>query len=233
MSPRLCSIFLMLILLAAACGGGSGKPAGTSNGRDPCISPGQLGGATPEDLLTCDNFTQPLYWLGEELGLPGLPDVQLNGSYTEYDEQPISALTHVVLDYGPRQTGEISLTEWYRLTWGDYVAKFTGYDPSTVPPNGPVNWWQHPCVEEETYGAGNGAEVHLFRAHLDSLIYILPMSPEEVASCRLRPVGVVGAHIYFDKTVIELDFSTEAGNPYNNEDVVRYVAAALRPYKSQ
>ncbi len=190
----------------------------------------------PENLLTCDKITQPLYWLGKRFSLPGLPDVVLSSSYTLWDEQPITPKTHVFLRYaveGTRIRNGFDLYEWYRPAWNDYVAQFTGYDASTVPEGGPVNWWQHPCVEEETYQAGNGAEVHLFRAHLDSLLTILPMSPAEISTCLSKPVQIVNAHVYFKDTVIQLEAAREAGEQYGSEETVRFIAESLRPYEAQ
>jgi hypothetical protein len=225
---------LVICLIGCSNGGGGALSTATvsSFGQGSCRSPGRGGGATPENLLSCKQLAQPPYWLGGVLKVPGLPDVELNGSYTTNDERPISALTNLVLDYGPGQVPKITLTEWNRATWQDSVSRFTSYDPATVPIGGPVNWWQHPCVEEDLYRANNGAEVHLFRAHLDSIIRILPMSPAEVAACRSKPVGVIGGHVYFDKTVVQLEVGTEPGNEYDAEETVRYLASSLRPYQA-
>lgn len=222
----------LLLAVLSACGDAGERVAIVSPTSDPCVD-----APDPELLLSCPRFWQPFYWLGEELEVPGRVSLALVSSYIDDGEEPISDRTRLVLGYGPkgqRPGGDaLWLFLWFRPAWEDYVGQFTGYDPATVPAEGPVNWWQHPCVEAEVYQADNGAKVHLFRAHLDSLIYILPMSPEEVATCRSRPVGVTGAHIYFDRTVIQLEFSTQAGNLYDNEETVRYLAASLRPYRSQ
>ena len=258
-------------LLVAACGGGDQgppstmmSPTPTSEGAtDPCIRSGD-----PELLLQCERFSQRAYWLGRELAIPGVDDLVFISSYIDDGDQPISSRTRLALIYGPKHSATqraeaIYLYEWYRPTWEDHVAQFKGYDPSTVPAGGPVNWWQHPCVEEEVYKE-NGAEIHLFKAHLASLIYIPPMTAEEVAQCLDRPVGAVGAHVYFEDTVVEFEvqdnvapaelarpapvapgttpsaestpppFPTlvlQAKHPYNDETIVRRIAASLRPYE--
>ncbi len=225
-------IAVLVSLLAAACADGSSEaPLPYRVVHDPCKSEGRLDGATPEDLLSdCAEFSQPLYWLGQELRVPGLPVVRLSSSYTGPDEQPTTPRTYVVLGYGPERSTPIEVKEWYKPTWEEYTAQFTGYDPSTVPETGPVNWWQHPCVEEEIYRAGNGGAVHLFRAHLEDVMTILPMSRDEVANCLTRPSGVIGAHVHFDETVIELYVGLEGGSPYGTEEAVRHLVESLHPY---
>jgi hypothetical protein len=234
-----CALVLLVVataLLLQACGG-SGKPAANSSEQDPCISPGQLGGATPEDLLTCDKFTQPLYWLGRVLQVPGLPEIKLSSSYTTNDERPITSDTRLALEYAPDPTRPairaVATFEWGRPAWEAHVASFTGYDYTTVPAQGPVNWWQHPCVEEEVYHAANGAEVHLFRSHLTDLIRILPMTADEVAHCLSQPVSLINAHVYFERTVVQMDVALQQGNPYDSEENVRYLVDSLRPYSTQ
>lgn len=195
----------------------------------------------PEQLLSCNKITQPLYWLGERFAVPGFPDVELRTSYTKYSEQPITSKTQVFMGYRARSSPErFDLNEWYRPTWNEYAGQYVAYDPQKGPllsdgryTDAPVNWWQHPCVEEEVYQAQNGGEVHLYRAHLDSLIRIPSLGPEEVASCLSRPAVIVNARVYFEKTVIEMDFATEPGKQYDSEATVRQVADALRPYDAQ
>jgi hypothetical protein len=231
---------------------------------DPCIETDD-----PELLLQCNQFSQRAYWLGRELAIPGADDLAFDSSYIDDGDEPISPRTRLAIVYGPKGAphpggAAIYLFEWYRPTWEEFVAQFKGYDPSTIPPGGPVNWWQHPCVEEEVYETANGAEVHLFKAHLVSLIRIPSMTADEVAQCLDRPVGAVGAHVYFKDTVVQFEVqdevvpaelatpapvgpeattSTESvplpfptlvllgKHPYNDEAIVRHIAASLRPYE--
>jgi len=231
---------------------------------DPCVETDD-----PELLLRCEQFSQRVYWLGQELAIPDADDLVFISSYIDDGDEPISPHTRLAIVYGQKSApgylpGEIYLFLWYRPTWEEFVAQFEGYDPSTVPAGGPINWWQHPCVEEEVYKGANGADIHLFRAHLDSLIYIPPMTADEIAQCLGRPVGALGAHVYFEDTVVQFEvqdhvapgelatpvpvipgttpstgrtpppFPTlvlKAKHPYNDEAIVRHIAASLRPYE--
>ena len=203
------SIALVAVLAAACSGEPSGVPRADAPAPtiDPCIP-----GEDPELLLQCDEFSQERYWLGPELEVPGGDALILASSYVDDGDEPISSDTRLVLVYGPRSSlEEIYLSEWHRPAWETFLAGFTGYDPSTVPVEGPINWWQHPCVDEQVYIAANGAEVHLFRAHLASLIFIPAMTAEEVSACLDGPVGALGAHVYFDTTVIEFSVQDQIG----------------------
>lgn len=269
-------VFIGIVFAASVVTGCNGKeevlpslmlsPTPTSGAiTDPCIETDD-----PELLLRCEQFSQRAYWLGRELAIPGADDLVFISSYIDDGDEPISPLTRLAIVYGPKGAahpwpGATYLFQWYRPTWEEFVAQFKGYDRSTVPAAGPVNWWQHPCVEEEVYKAANGAEIHLFKAHLVSLIYILPMTTEEVAQCLDRPVGAFGAHVYFEETVVEFSVQDDIGpagppvapvplvpgatpstertalplptlvlrgeNPYNDEAIVRHIAASLRPYE--
>lgn len=175
-------------------------------------------GQGPEEILRCTTFTQRAYWLGKRLSVRNAPDLFFVSSWTEPDEQPITLSTRLVPVYRSEPTGPtgLYLIEWARPAWSTRIGQFTGYAASTVPGGGPVNWWQHPCVEKEVYRAANGAEVHLFKAHLVSLIYIYPKTAQEVARCLREPVGAVGAHVYFERTVIEFSLQhnvSPAGPP--------------------
>lgn len=206
--------FLALILAAVAvgCGDrGASSPATVSPSPtvDPCVE-----AQDPELLLACQEFSQQAYWLGPELTISDADDLVLISSYVDDGDEPISPGTRLVVAYEPASeadqfTWPIYLTEWHRPAWDTFTSQFTGYDPSTVPPQGPINWWQHPCVEEQTYTAANGAEVHLFKAHLMSLNLILPMTSEEVSLCLKRPIGAFGAHIYFERTVVEFSVQND------------------------
>jgi hypothetical protein len=229
---------------------------------DPCVETDD-----PELLLRCEQFSQRAYWLGRELAIPDADDLVFMSSYIDDGDEPICPHTRLAIVYGRKGAAHpwpeaLLLLEWYRLTWEESVTQSKGYDPSMT--QVPANWWQHPCVEEEVYKTANGAEIHLFKAHLVSLIYIPPMAAEEVAQCLDRPIGAVGAHVYFKDTVVEFEVqdqvvpaaratpaavisgttpSTEltplafptlvlrAKHPYNDEAIVRHIAASLRPYE--
>jgi len=263
---------ILAAVLIAGCGDGEDVPPSaivsptqtSETAIDPCVQSDDR-----ELLLRCEQFSQQAYWLGRQLPIPDADDLVFMSSYIDDGDEPISPRARLAIIYGPKDAAQpraeaIYLFEWYRPTWEDYVAQFKGYDPSTVPPGGPANWWQHPCVEEEVYKA-NGAEIHLFKAHLGSLIYIAPMTAEEVAQCLDRPVGAVGAHVYFEDTVVEFEVQDQvapaelarptavapgatpsaepkpppfptlvlkAKHPYNDEAIVRHIAASLRPYEA-
>ncbi len=222
-------------------------------------------GLDPEAVLQCETFSQRVYWLGKQLAPPNVSDLFFASVWTAPDERPIGPDTRLVLVYAsdPSRPLGLEITEWERSAWQKFVSQFTGYDPTSVPAQGPINWWQHPCVEEEVLRPANGAEVHLYKAHLVSLIYLYPKTPDEVARCLSEPVGALGAHVYFEKTVIEFSVQNNVSpsgpppgptpvlpgspanppttrtypplvihsvNPYNREDVVRFIASSLKPY---
>ena len=184
---------------------------------DPCTRT-----AVAKERLNCDRLAHRVYWLGERLETTGSLDLELDGAWINYgnEDDSITEDSRLTVVYASPKTGggknSIYLEQWTRLAWEEYVEQFSGYDAGTSPASGPVNWWQHPCVEEEVYYEANGAEVHLFKAHLLSLIYIYPMTQEEVSQCLKATFGAVGAHVYFEETVIEFsvqDSVSPAGAP--------------------
>lgn len=222
--------FLALILAAVAvgCGDqGASSPAtvSTSPTVDPCVE-----AQDPELLLACQEFSQQAYWLGPELTISDADDLVLISSYVDDGDEPISSDTRLVVVYGSQSALErVYLSEWHRPAWETFLSGFTGYDPSVVPEAGPINWWQHPCVDEEVYTAANGAEVHLFRAHLASLIYIPAMTAEEVSECLDSPVGALGAHVYLGTTVIEFSVQDQIGPDEPPEEPVPIAPGTTPP----
>ncbi|MCH8989459.1 MAG: hypothetical protein IIA92_11720 [Chloroflexi bacterium] len=183
---------------------------------DPCNS-----SADTKELLSCGRFSQRVYWLGERLETTGSPDLELDGAWINYgnDDDVITEDSRLTVVYAsPKNTDggtSVYLEQWSRPAWDEYLTQFSGFDPGTFLSSGPVNWWQHPCVEEEVYTEANGAEVHLFKAHLLSLVFIYPMTEEQISRCRDEPVRAVGAHVYFEDTVVEfsVEDSVSLGGP--------------------
>ena len=246
-------LFALLIMAAAGCG----------DSEPETITDSCLPSDDPRGNLERDRFSQRVYWLGERLAIPASPALEFNGSYIDYryGSETINEDSGLIITYN-----SLSLEQWYRPEWEECLQQFTGYDPKIVYPGGPINWWQHPCIEEEVYQEANGAEVHLFKAHLPSLIYIYPMNTAEVNQCLNEPVGAFGAHVYFESTVVTIsvqdsigpaslattqvvtpDVTSTAGaptrtyptlvlrsrDPYNNEEIVRFIVASLRPYEGE
>ena len=218
----------------------------------------------PQRLLGCGRFSQTVYWLGQRLAVEGAPDLVLFNSSRSDGEGPISPSTRLVTNYREADSGApgsgVELHQWHRPAWEEYIGQFTGYDPANLPPGGAENWWQHPCVEREVYRSDNGATVHLFEAHLVSLIYLFPMTPEQVAGCLGEPVGAVGAHVYFEDTVVAFSIAHQVipsslqgpvvvepdataappsypalilrqENVYNGVSIARQIADSLRQYE--
>ena len=184
---------------------------------DPCTRSTET-----KERLNCGRLAHRVYWLGERLEITGSPDLEFDGTWINFgnNDDLITEDSRLTVVYAsPKNTDggtTVYLEQWSRPAWDDFMAQFSGYDPGTVPASGPVNWWQHPCVEEEVFTAANGAEVHLFKAHLPSLIYIYPMTEAQVSQCLNEPIGAVGAHVYFGETVIEFsvqDSVSPAGAP--------------------
>ena len=178
--------------------------------------------ADTKELLGCGRLAHRVYWLGDRLEITGSPDLELDGTWINFgnNDDLITEDSRLMVVYAnPKNTDggtSVYIEQWSRPAWDDFLAQFSGYDPGTLPTSGPVDWWQHPCVEEEVYTAANGAEVHIFKAHLPSLIYIYPMTQEQVSQCLNGPIGAVGAHVYFEETVIEFsveDSVSPAGPP--------------------
>jgi len=190
--------------------------------------------ADTKELLSCGRFSQRVYWLGDRLETTGAPSLELDGAWVSYgnDDDVITEDSRLTVVYRGQKTtggrGSIYLEQWSRPAWEKYVARFTGYDPGTVPAGGPVNWWQHPCVEEEIYDEANGAEVRLFKAHLPSLTLIYPMTEEQVSQCLNEPIGAVGAHVYFEETVIEFSVQDSVG-PTRPPATVQVLAPGATP----
>lgn len=223
---------------------------------DPCTRT-----ADAKERLGCDRLPLRVYWLGDRLETPGAPDLELDGGSINYgnEDDAITEDSRLMTVYGG-ESDSIYLEQWSRKQWEEYLAQFSGFDSGTFMSRGRGNWWDHPCVEEEVYNEANGAEVHIFKAHLLSLVFIYPMTEAELAQCRDEPVSAVGAHVYFEDTVVEFSVQDSVSpggppatvsppgsrrpdlppypelvlrgrNPYNNVETVRLIAAALKPYE--